>query len=191
MLLRIVHGKYSFEYVTQFKKYTNKSPFPYCFKDDILPYLRLTSNKNKKILTIETKKPCKFENSDFGEIKELVLKGRLKPDYFNIFRIGAAELRAYGYEEIRFNTQQKTVFFFLHNVLVMGEYIIDSSTKIDIVKVLGEYISKDDPERIEAQTKVLISCVNNTSILYHDNGFTTTIRFVDISNQKLMNIVNP
>ncbi len=44
----------------------------------------------------------------------------------------------------------------MHNVLVMGEYIIDSSTKIDIDKILGEYISKDDLERIETETKFII-----------------------------------
>lgn len=189
-LLQMLHTKYSYEYVTQFKKYTNKSPFPYCFKDDILPYLRLINNKKKEILTIESAIPYKFENSDFGEIKEIVLKDQPKPDCFNIFRIGEAELRAYGFEENSFDTQLKTVFFFLGNSLVMGEYIMDSSNNIDNNKILATYISKDALEQIETKSKFLISCADNTSILYYDNGFTTTVRFVDLKNQQLMNIVN-
>lgn len=189
-LLQLAHGKYSFEFVAQFKKYTNKSPFPYCFKDDILPYLRLINAKNKEIFTIESEIPCEFEDSNFGEIKELILKDRSHPDCFNIFRIEDAELRAYGYEENRYDAEYKTVFFFMHGMLAMGEYIFESSSKVDISKILGTYISTEGLEKVKSQSKFLISCANNTTILYYDNGFTTIIRFVDLNNKSLMKIIN-
>ena len=59
------HGKYSYRFVKQFKKYANKSPFPYCFKDDILPYLRLSISKRDSAERLKSEHDILFENIPF------------------------------------------------------------------------------------------------------------------------------
>ena len=188
-MIQIKHGRYSYEYVKQFKKYTNKSPFPYCFKDDILPYLRVANKKREIIKNFKSEKPCVFENTSFGKSKNEVLTGKADPDCFNIFKIKDAELRSYGYYKNQFGSEAKAVFFFFDKLFFMGEYIFENSRNIDKSVFLSDLISQNDLDQIQTLNQFYVSCRNNTSLFYYDNGFTITIRYSDLSNTNFREIM--
>ena len=188
-IIQIKYGRYSYEFVKQFKKFTNKSPFPYCFKDDILPYLRLEQNIKVSVKNFKSGKPCVFESIPFGKFNYEVLAGKAYPECFNVFKIKNSELRSYGYYNNQFGSDAKAVFYFFDNIFFMGEYIFENSQNIDKSVFFKDLISQNDMEQIQILNQFIVLCENNTSIFYYDNGFTITIRYSDLSNTKFNEII--
>jgi hypothetical protein len=184
---RLIYGKYSYEYVKLFKKYTRKSPFPYCFKDDILPYLRLSRNK-PDVKLFMTDKDLLFESVPFGIDDSQLLVAWKNPDCFNVFRINGVELKAYGYFIMEFDKKTKAVFYFLEDIFVMGEYIIEHVNEGDIARISAQLlqsfdISENRPyNRFFAENK-------ETSVYFYENGFSVIVRFTDKLNKEFQELV--
>jgi len=188
LFLRIIFGKYSYEYVKQFKKYARKSPFPYCFKDDILPYLRLSRQRPESIKVFEIDKEIHFESIPFGLDEEKFFDNWKSPDCFNVFRINDMDLKAFGYLIDEFNLNTKAVFYFLDDIYTMGEYIINNIKESDILNVSKQILEKYEITPQKTLNRFFIES-KNTSVYFYENGFSITIRFTDKTNDEFKVLV--
>jgi hypothetical protein len=183
-VIQLKHGKYSYNYVKQFKKYANKSPFPYCFKDDIMPYLRLTNNKKDIALNFSSERILLCDEIPFNTSLHDILKTYGNPDCFNAFLIKNIELRTYGYFRERFNAPVKVVFFFINESLVMGEYIIDDLSKIDIQSVAKIFLESAGVGTDTNSVHFFVNGKSDTTAYFYENGFSLLIRFMDDANTR-------
>ncbi|MEZ5199505.1 MAG: hypothetical protein R2764_24910 [Bacteroidales bacterium] len=183
LIIRIRFGKFSYQFVKKFKKYANKSPYPYCFKDDIMPYLRLIVSKREVAEQFISEKEIHFENLDRSLTIDELIKKQGEPTCYNVFRIKNAELRAYGYTIHKFETNLKCVFFFLNGLFFMAEYLVDSIKEVDLNLVATSIFEQTEIKQTAPITNFVIDCKNNTSILFYENGFSLLIRYLDNNNQ--------
>jgi hypothetical protein len=177
--IQIRYGKYSHQYVKRFKKLTNKNPFPYCFKDDIMPYLRLSFRPNNESLVYRTSNPVLFENTPFSSLRDDVFTQNAKPYCFNIFRISNQELSAYGFINDHISPGAKTVFFFLNDGFCMGEYIIENINEQNVLDISKKLLSDF---RITGNLSALCYFIEDDlgrRIYFYENGFTLTIRYFE------------
>jgi hypothetical protein len=189
-LIRMKYGKYSYKYVKQFKKYANKSPFPYCFKDDIMPYLRLSIAKKETVTQYQSGSNLYFENFPFQTTLNEIYGKYGKPDCFNAFTIKNIELRAYGYNKIVFGVNGKAVFFFVFDQLVMGEYLIDDLLTVDIHLVSKTFAYNYGIENYSDELHFYIEGRNQSSVYFYENGFSAMIRFSEQNNDIINKLLN-
>lgn len=187
-LISIKHGKYSYKYVKQFKKYVNKSPFPYCFKDDIMPYLRLGNAKKDNVDHYPSEMILFFEGIPYYSSLKEIMEKYGKPDCFNAFNIKNQELRAYGYNKSILGIPVKAVFFFIFESFVMGEYLIDDLTEGNIQSVSKSLMDKCGViPRNDAMHYYIDG--NETSVFFYENGFSGMIRYMNQANVTLHELI--
>ncbi len=187
--IRMKHGKYSYRFVKQFKKYANKSPFPYCFKDDILPYLRLSISKRDSAELLKSGHDILFENIPFLSPVQSIINHYGNPDCFNAFIVKGIELRVFGYNRILFGNQVKVAFFIVGNVLIMGEYIIDDLAGINLEEIAGQILNLSKTETNNKTLHFIIDGKNENSILFYENGFSLLMRYQNQNDEILRNMM--
>jgi len=183
--IRMKHGKYSYQFVKQFKKYANKSPFPYCFKDDILPYLRLSISKRDSAERLKSEHDILFENIPFLTPVQSIINHYGNPNCFNAFIVKGIELRVFGYNRILFGNQVKVAFFIVENVFIMGEYIIDDLAGINLEEIAGQILNLSKTETNNKTLHFIIDGKNENSVLFYENGFSLLIRYHNRSDEIL------
>ena len=175
--IRMKHGKYSYQFVKQFKKYANKSPFPYCFKDDILPYLRLSISKRDTAEWLKSEDDILFENIPFLTPVQSIINHYGNPDCFNAFMLKGIELRVFGYNRILFGNQVKVAFYIVGNLFIMGEYIIDDLGGINLNEIAGQILNLSKTETKNKTLLFIIDDRQENSVLFYENGFSLLIRY--------------
>jgi len=188
-LVRLKYGRYSYRYVNQFKKYANKSPFPYCFKDEIFSYLRLTSYKKAETVIYDSEKIILFEDVPTRLTFDAILRQYGKPDCFNAYQIQNKELRSWGYYKKLFGVEVQAVFFTLNENYVMGEYIIENSTAVDIDKFTAALKTKYGIVDTGQSSPFKIKGTETTSLLFYDNGFSALVRYYNMTDNGLMELI--
>lgn len=188
-LISIKHGKHSYKYVRQFKKYVNKSPFPYCFKDDIMPYLRLGNAKKDNVDHYSSEKILLFEGIPYDSSLQEIVEKYGKPDCFNAFNIKNQELRAYGYNKSILGIPVKAVFFFIFESFVMGEYLIDDLTGGNIQSVSKSLMDRCGVIPRNDAMHYYIDGENETSVYFYENGFSAMIRYMNQANVALNELI--
>lgn len=189
-IISIRYGKYSYPFVKKFKKFANKSPFPYCFKDDIMPYLRLVKSKKEKSAQYYSEKNVLFENLDYNLTIDELLKNQGEPTCFNIFQIKGSEIKAFGYTIEKFNVRVKAVFFFINGIYFMADYLADNIKELDLKKVAEFLFNQTDIKEYQFASSFVIDCNNHTSILFYENGFTLLVRYLNTNNKQFQEIIN-
>ncbi len=188
-LIRTKHGRYSYHYIKQFKKYANKSPFPYCFKDEILPYLRLSHARRENTEQLSSDLHLLFEETPYHTPLHEIMDKLGNPDYFNAFKIKNSELRALGFQKQVYGLRVKVVFFFLNEFFVMGEYIFDDVSGIDVPAIAKKLMEQTGTSHQSNLLHFYIDGKNNSSIYFYDNGFSLIIRYSDLSNQNFLELI--
>jgi len=188
-LIRMKYGKYSYQFVKQFKKYANKSPFPYCFKDDILPYLRLSISKRDTAELLKSDHDLLFENIPFLTPVQSIINHYGNPDCFNVFMLKGIELRVFGYNRFLFGNQVKVAFFIVGNVFIMGEYIVDDLSGINLEEIAGHIVKMAKTESKNETLRFMINGQNENSVLFYENGFSLLIRYQNRNDEILRNMM--
>lgn len=188
-LIRMKHGKYSYQFVKQFKKYANKSPFPYCFKDDILPYLRLCISKCDNAERLKSEYDILFENIPFHTPLQTITKYYGEPDCFNVFIIRGIELKVFGYSRNLFGNRVIVAFFIVENNLIMGEYIIDDIGGINLEEIARQIAKTAKAESENRTLHFIVEGKNNNAVLFYENGFSLLIRYYDRNDEILRKMI--
>ena len=188
-LIRMKYGKYSYQFVKQFKKYANKSPFPYCFKDDILPYLRLSISKRDTAELLKSDHDLLFENIPILTPVQSIINHYGNPDCFNVFMLKGLELRVFGYNRFLFGNQVKVAFFIVGNVFIMGEYIVDDLSGINLEEIAGHIVKMAKTVSKNETLHFMINGQNENLVLFYENGFSLLIRYQNRNDEILRNMM--
>jgi hypothetical protein len=188
-IIKLLHGKYSYDYVYNFKKLTNKSPYPYCIKDEILSYLQLAINKRSLADHYTTGNTILFENLPFHTRLDKILKIYGEPDCFNAYLIKNFELKVFGFTKNNFNTSVNTVFYFFLNEMVMGEYIITTSKEITVESISKAILSREGVKSDKISNHFFIDFEDKSSAYFYENGFYILIRYIDWNNKLFFKLI--
>jgi hypothetical protein len=183
----IIHGKYSFEYMTSYKKAFIRSPFQYCFRDEFFSHVLFILDRKDGLPTFRTHHPINFENQPFFTSYKKLLKEKGKPYCYNAFSFDNPHfiIKAVGYQEVIANKKGTAVYYFFNDTFFMGEYIFkENSDQIRNI-CIGPYsdtgIIEDDNFYIENTSDRIIH--------YRDNGFTTDVKFLSLEDEKILEVL--
>lgn len=189
ILIKIIHGKYSYAYVHKFKKYANKSPFPYCFKDDILPYLRLPLFKKESTVNFNSDQNFQFEGLPFHCPEEDIIDELDRPDCFNAFKLKGIELKCFGYTGEEFGFRVKKVYFFADEEFILGEYIINGANKMNAIKIADLVLDRCSVSGKIHSTRFLVKGKNNNCVFFYDNGFSVLVRYFNPDDELFLELI--
>lgn len=189
-IIQIFYGKYSYKYVSRFKHYTNTSPFPRCYKDDLIHHIIMFKKRDKNSKIYKTDNIIQFDNIPFltDYNKFTAIKG--KPQCFNAFIIDNDEVRVIGYNQSKFDTDILTLYYFINNVFFMGEYIINNITKINTENISKIILNKYFKQSIENSNSFYIENTNDTTIYFGDNGFSLFIKYFYLKNTQINDYID-
>lgn len=183
MTVRIFYGKYSLAYNDLYTKlksliHTDKTPFTKCIKN--LPHYNVFEllNKNPSYKVYKSNRNISFGNTPFSENFEKLRKESGKHSCYNIFKINLSEWRVLGYKEKKFDTNMKTLYYFIHDKFFFGEYVFSDVQVLDVTAIANALFKKYNIENFKNEDRFYITDNSNNEIGFINNGITLTIKYL-------------
>jgi hypothetical protein len=186
--VRMLFGKFSFEFYHLYKKYYVRSPHQYCFRDEFISHLLFVISKKNELPSYSSIKDIYFENTPyFINYKEL-LKKKGAPYCFNAFAFSEPDfvIKALGYQTIISGNKAVLVFYFMNDSFFMGEYIFKNPKNNIRASLMAYFIEEGD---ISADN-FYIENSKNRIIHYQDTGFTIDIKYLTREDQTIINTLS-
>lgn len=180
---KLIFGKFSARYIDVHKKYTGKSPYGYCIKDDFVNHIASFYKNLSTIPVYDTEVPVVFGKIPYGATFKEVFTINPKPFCVNSFRLEFFELKMLGYRSEMFETEMKSYFYFVNNRFFMGEYTFKNPNEAKLNEVATilrkKYLNgvKDD------SLNFMIRAVNDAKLRFENTGFNLSVKYLDRSNQ--------
>ena len=188
-LIRIIYGEFSFKYIMKFKKFTNKKPHAYCFKDDF--YYHILAIKNAFSCKMLYKSNIVFSFDDFNfnkDFKQLILdKGQ--PDCFTMSSEKNIPLKVAGYKSRMFHSNEKTLYYFCNQNYLMGEYVF-SSLADNTSKLIVETMKKEFKIDVKYSKNFTIVDPAGNYLYFTDTGFFLSIKYFNSKNKTVQSIMD-
>ena len=183
--IRIAYGNYSYEYLNSYKRYFIKSPFQYCFRDDLVAHILFVLFKKEDVPTFRSHKDISFENTPFFINYKDFLKERGKPYCFNAFYIGQLEfeIKALGYQSMVAGSKAIIVFYFMNDVFFMGEYIFKNPKTNLKASIVDHFL---EIREMKADN-FYIENTKNRIVHFLNTGFTIDIKYLNKEDQVIIN----
>ncbi|MBE0637928.1 MAG: hypothetical protein IH598_05365 [Bacteroidales bacterium] len=185
LFAKYVFGKFSARYIDVHKKYTGKSPYGYCIKDDFVNHIASFYKKKSSFQAFKSDQPVLFGKIPYGASFKEVFKENTKPFCVNSFRLEHFELKILGYRSEMFDTEMKSYYYFINNRFFMGEYTFknpaDAKLKEVALILRKKYLNgaKDD------SMNFLINGANEAKLRFENTGFNLSVKYLDSSNQEI------
>jgi hypothetical protein len=182
--IRMMYGKFSYEFYNIYKKSFIRSPFNYCFRDEFITHLLFILSKKEEIPSFNSGKEIYFENTPFFINYKDFLKKKGKPYCFNAFAFNQPDfvIKALGYHATIAGSNSILVFYFMNDSFFMGEYIF-KKPKNDIKGSLTDHFLeiKDLPG-----DNFYIENTKDRIIHYQNTGFTVDIKYLSRENKAII-----
>jgi hypothetical protein len=180
---KLLFGKFSAKYIDVHKKYTGKSPYGYCIKDDFVNHIA-SFYKTNRIPVFESNKPILFGQIPFGTTFKEVFKANPKPFCINSFRLEFFDLKMLGIRSEMYETEMKSFFYFINNKFFMGEYTFKNPNDAKLNEV-AMIICKNYLEGMKMDSlNFLIQGSNDVRLRFENTGFNLSVKYLDQSNQE-------
>ncbi len=174
----LVHGRYSFEYLEYFKNNNLRSPHNTCIKDEIILHFMVFFKKIRNATDYQSDTNISFCEIPFMSSWKAFRKLKVAPDCMNIARFTDAKVKVVGYNESWEGIRIKTLYYFLNNNFVLGEYHISESLKVNSVRVLQK-ISSKYLQGVELKSDVIyITDREGNQLNFENNGFSIGIKYL-------------
>lgn len=182
---KLLFGKFSARYIEVHKKYTGKSPYGYCIKDDFINHIASFYKSQSNISTYNSEKPILFGKVPFGTGFKEVFRSNPKPFCVNSFRLDFFDLKLLGVRSEMLETEIKSYFYFIDNKFFMGEYTFKSPDNKKLNEVASVIRKKYlEGTRDESLNFVIIGS-NDAKLRFENTGFNLSIKYLDFSNQDI------
>ncbi len=187
--IKIIFGKYSYKYIMKFRKYTNKKPHPYCFKDDFYYHILSIRNALNHDIQYKANGVFTFDGLDFSKNFKQTLLENGQPDCFTISNEKEIPLKVAGYKSRMFHSNEKTLHYFCNNHYFMGEYVF-SSLADDTSKLIVETIKQEFLIDVKYSKNFTIIDPVGNHLFFTDTGFFLSIKFFNANNRVVKSIVD-
>ncbi len=183
--IRLRKTKYSFKYITTYKRYYNKSPFPYCVKDEFEYHILPFAEHEKDAVIYKTSTDIIFGNVPFFRTYAQVRKDKGVPDCFNAYQIAGIDIKVAGYRDSYFGTSTQVLFFFLDNVFFMGELLFKWPKGRNIDEIFKVLANKYTTDAIKGGKRFYIKKTEAEVMFFRDSGFSLVLAYVNLDNQEI------
>jgi hypothetical protein len=185
LFTKLFFGKFSAKYIDVHKKYTGKSPYGYCFKDDFVNRIAAFYKTKTSVPVYQSEQEILFGKLKFGARFREIFKSNPKPFCVNSFRLEQFDLKMLGYRSEMFEAEIKSYYYFIDNRLFMGEYTFKSPSD-DKLNEVAHVIRKKYLEGKKLDNyNFRIDGANNASLRFEHTGFYLSIKYLDQSNQEI------
>jgi hypothetical protein len=185
LITRFLFGKFSAKYIEVHKKYTGKSPYGYCIKDDFVNHIASFFRKWKDVPVYRSKKDIAFGKIPFGTKFKDVYNSGNKPFCINSFRLEFFDLKVMGFRSEMYESDMKTYYFFIDNKFVMGEYTFKNPNETKLNEVAHVIRKKYLEDKIDSSFTFMIEGTNDTALRFENTGFNLSLKYLDRSNQDI------
>lgn len=177
--IRLVYGRYSFEFLEFFKDNNLRSPYNNCIKDEITMHFFCFFRKIKNSEEYTTNVNIEYGSVPFLYSYKKMLKTRGAPQCVNVAMFNNARINVLGYNETIQGLKMKSIHYFIDGLFVMGEYIISEIQKVKPASITGtlssKYLSGID---LSSKEVFYITDSSGNMINYEHNGFSVNIRYL-------------
>jgi hypothetical protein len=179
LFCRLLFGRYSARYVKTVRKYTGKSPYPYCIKDDFINHIAGFFKQSEHLKHFETEKSISFKNADFGLKFRAFLRKNSTPFCINSIRLDLFDLKVLGYRDTLFSLEMKKYFFFINGIFILGQ-ITFKNPKPENVEEITAIIGKKYLNSVNAlpYDNYRISDKQGNSLFCENNGFHLSLSYL-------------
>ena len=111
------------------------------------------------------------------------------PECINIARFSESKVRVVGYNEILNGIKMKSLYYFINEQFVMGEYLFSDVHRADPDYIISMLSTKYlDKKEIISDCFYIIDPSGN-KLNYENNGFSINIRYLFLGDQKINEIL--
>ncbi|TSA27832.1 MAG: hypothetical protein D4R67_05290 [Bacteroidetes bacterium] len=190
ILIRIFKGKYSFEYLEFFKKNDLRNPLNNCIRDEITLHFSVFYKRLKNAQEFSTTIPIEFKDIPFLTTYRKLVNDFGTPHCINIARFDKMRVKVVGYHETFHQKKMKSLFYFIENEFVMGEFVFSEARRMDPTQVL-EALSKKYLNGQELTGDVFYITGPLGNILnFHDNGFFASVKYLYRGDDRINKILD-
>lgn len=190
-IIRLVHGQYSDQYLEFFKKNDLRNPLNNCIRDEITLHFSFFYRLLKDAAFFTTIIPVnEFKGVPFQiHYKQLVTQLGT-PECINIARFNHHRVKVVGYIEPFQQRKMKTLFYFVEDQFIMGEYVFSETHRVDPTSAKKGLMEKYLDGKPVVSDTFYIEDPSGNMINYHDNGFFASIKYFYRSNEAIHAIIS-
>jgi len=184
IVIRLMYGIYSYEYLTTFKKLYIRSPFQYCFRDEFIAHMLFILDIRKDVPLFKTTREISFEGLPFFTDYRDFMKMKGEPYCFNAFSFTDPDftIKVAGYQETVEGHKATAVFYFIDELFFMGEYIFKRENGKAKEQCIGHYL---DIRTLSEENFYIIN-TQDRIIHFQDTGFSTDIKFLSREDRNII-----
>ena len=190
MLVRLLRGKYSHEFVQFHRDKNRRSPFSPCYKDDAVFHFIKFFEKQEQLPVYSSQRSIQFAEQPFFIRQKQLLKSKGKPDRFSVTLENKVEIKTFGYNTEIFSAKARENYYFVDGLFFMGEFIFSDAAKMDEGKlfssIASKYLNKEDLKQYQKGNFYLKDSFSN-EIHVDNNGFSIGIRYFSQANESVAN----
>jgi len=183
-LIRMIYGKFSYEFFHIYKKYFVKSPYQYCFRDEFIAHLLFVVSRNEEIPSFKSGKEIYFENTPYFINYKDFLKKKGNPYCFNAFAFNQPDfvIKALGYQATIAGSKAILVFYFMNDYFFMGEYIFKNPKSNIKASLIAYFLEVKDL----SGDNFYIENTKDRIIYFRNRGFTVDIKYLNRENKAII-----
>lgn len=183
------YGRYSFEFLEFFKANDLRNPHNNCIKDEVTLRFLSFFKPAKNALTFKTNILVEFGDTPFLTVYKGLMNKKGTPDCINIAKFGEARVKVIGYNETLQGMKMKSLFYFINDKFVMGEYLFSELIKVKPDKILA-IISAKYLDNKELKTDALyLTDAKGNILFYNFNGFAISMSYFFAGDHKINEIL--
>ncbi|MCX6283563.1 MAG: hypothetical protein NTW31_04925 [Bacteroidetes bacterium] len=188
--IRIVYGRFSYEFLEFFKENDIRNPHSNCIKDEISMHFYTFYKPKKSALFFQTDTKIEFGDIPFLTTYKRLIKLKGEPECINVSKFNTNRVKLVGFNEELQDMKMKSFYYLMEEQFVMGEYHFIDITKIKIADILGPLLVKYlKDESIQADNFYITDPMGDR-INYENNGFSVTIRYYFRGDQAINQILD-
>jgi hypothetical protein len=187
LLIRMMYGRYSYEYMATFKKLFIRSPFQYCFRDEFIAHMLFILDIKDDVPVYKTTGEISFENLPFFTDYREFMKMKGEPRCFHAFSFHNPEfiVKVVGYQELVGAQKATAVYYFIDDLFFMGEYIFKKENGNAKEHCIGRYV---DLSKVGEDNFYILN-TQDRILHYQDTGFTVEIKYLSREDKQILSIL--
>jgi len=187
--ISLVHGRYSFEFLEFFKENNLRNPHNSCVKDEITLHFMVFFRPLKNAQEYTTNTRIDFDDIPYMISEKKLFKLKGVPDCVNITTFNDARVKVVGYNETLQGMKMKSLYYFIDNQFLMGEYVFPELLRVKPVKI-KETLSAKYLNKVSLDGDVFYITDNEgNKLCYEYNGFSIGIKYLYLGDTGLTQVL--
>jgi hypothetical protein len=188
--IQSVYGRYSYEFLEFFKENDLRNPHNNCIKDEISMHFFAFYKPKKDAVYLETDTKIEFGDTPFMTSYQTIRKEKGEPDCINVSKFNDTRVKLIGYNETLQNMKMKSLFYFIGDNFIMGEYNFHDLNKVKVSNIVAPLSIKYLKGGTLESDNFFIKDPQGDRINFENNGFSITIRYLYRGDEKINQILD-